>query len=77
MRALRDGGAKPAILNAANEVAVASFLDGGIGFLDIALLVGEALARYDPPPPATIDAVLEVDREARDIARILLKRFLD
>lgn len=75
--ALAQGGAKPAILNAANEVAVASFLAGGIGFLDIAAVASEAVTRFDPSSPATIDEVLEVDREARDIARILLKRFLD
>jgi 1-deoxy-D-xylulose-5-phosphate reductoisomerase len=69
--ALAAGGAKPAILNAANEIAVASFLESGIGFLDIAPLVGEVLARYDPPQPASIDAVLEIDREARAVATAL------
>jgi 1-deoxy-D-xylulose-5-phosphate reductoisomerase len=39
--ALREGGAKPAILNAANEVAVASFLDSGVAFLDIAEIAGK------------------------------------
>lgn len=73
--ALAQGGAKPAILNAANEVAVASFLEGGIRFLDIAAIVGEALARCDPTAPATIEEVLEVDREARDIAGMLLREF--
>jgi 1-deoxy-D-xylulose-5-phosphate reductoisomerase len=63
--ALRAGGAKPAILNAANEVAVASFLDSRINFLDIAEIAGETLACYDPPPPASLDEVLEIDREAR------------
>ena len=66
--ALASGGAKPAILNAANEIAVASFLESRIGFLDIAFLVGEVLNRYDPPAPASIDAVLEIDREARRVA---------
>jgi 1-deoxy-D-xylulose-5-phosphate reductoisomerase len=66
--ALEGGGAKPAILNAANEIAVASFLESRIGFLDIASLVGEVLARYDPPAPASIDEVLEIDREARGVA---------
>jgi 1-deoxy-D-xylulose-5-phosphate reductoisomerase len=63
--ALMKGGAAPAILNAANEIAVASFLARQIGFLDIAALVGDVLAAYDPPPPATIDDVLAVDAEAR------------
>jgi 1-deoxy-D-xylulose-5-phosphate reductoisomerase len=66
--ALSHGGPKPAILNAANEVAVASFLERRIGFLDIASLVGEVLACFDPPAPKSIDEVLEIDREARRVA---------
>ncbi|HYJ51851.1 MAG TPA: 1-deoxy-D-xylulose-5-phosphate reductoisomerase, partial [Allosphingosinicella sp.] len=60
--ALSHGGPKPAILNAANEVAVASFLERRIAFLDIAAVVGEVLACFDPPAPASIDEVLEIDR---------------
>jgi len=67
--ALAGGGAKPAILNAANEVAVASYLARSIGFLDIAAIVGDVMAAYDPPTPATIEAVLEIDAEARAVAR--------
>ena len=63
--AVDAGGARPAILNAANEVAVAAFLDGRIGFLDIAAIVDDILQRYDPPAPETLDAVLAVDAEAR------------
>ncbi len=73
-QALAAGGAKPAILNAANEIAVAAFLEGRIGFLDIAALVGEVLTRYDPPAPASIDAVLEIDREARGVAAALTRK---
>jgi 1-deoxy-D-xylulose-5-phosphate reductoisomerase len=62
---LRARGAKPAILNAANEVAVASFLDSGIAFLDIAAIARECVEDYDPPAPASLDEVLEIDREAR------------
>jgi 1-deoxy-D-xylulose-5-phosphate reductoisomerase len=69
--ALAAGGAKPAILNAANEIAVASFLESRIGFLDIASLVGEVLARFDPPAPTSIEAVLEIDGEARRVAAAL------
>ncbi len=68
-QALAEGGAKPAILNAANEVAVASYLARSIGFLDIAAIVGDVMAAYDPPTPATIEAVLEIDAEARAVAR--------
>ncbi|HEV2817441.1 MAG TPA: 1-deoxy-D-xylulose-5-phosphate reductoisomerase [Allosphingosinicella sp.] len=67
-QALAEGGAKPAILNAANEIGVASFLERRIGFLDIAELVGTVLTRYDPPAPASIDEVLEIDLEARRVA---------
>lgn len=52
--ALREGGAKPAILNAANEIAVASFLESRIGFLDIPALVGEVLEAYAPEAPASV-----------------------
>ncbi|MEJ5094895.1 MULTISPECIES: 1-deoxy-D-xylulose-5-phosphate reductoisomerase [Sphingomonas] len=66
--ALQAGGARPAILNAANEVAVAAFLAGKIGFLEIAAIVDDTLERYDPEAPATLDAVLAVDGEARRLA---------
>jgi 1-deoxy-D-xylulose-5-phosphate reductoisomerase len=73
--ALREGRAKPAILNAANEIAVASFLASGIGFLDIASVASETLAGYDPPVPRSIDEVLEVDREARAFAARSLGKY--
>ncbi|RSU54306.1 1-deoxy-D-xylulose-5-phosphate reductoisomerase [Sphingomonas sp. S-NIH.Pt15_0812] len=71
--ALDAGGARPAILNAANEVAVAAFLAGRIGFLEIAAIVSDTLDRYDPPAPATLDAVLAIDAEARRQATAGLK----
>jgi 1-deoxy-D-xylulose-5-phosphate reductoisomerase len=74
-QALAMGGAAPAILNAANEVAVASFLARRLGFLDIAALVGDVLATYDPPAPATIEDVLAVDAEAREIASRMTGKF--
>ena len=67
-RALTAGGARPAILNAANEVAVAAFLSGKIGFLEIAAIVADTLDGYDPPAPETLDDVLAIDDEARTIA---------
>ena len=74
--ALAEGGAKPAILNAANEIAVASFLESRIGFLDIASLVGEVLADYAPGAPSSLDEVLEIDREARRAATQAIGKFL-
>jgi len=67
-RALDAGGACPAILNAANEVAVAAFLACKIGFLEIAAIVADTLERYDPPAPETLDDVLAIDAEARTMA---------
>ena len=71
--ALAADGARPAILNAANEVAVAAFLAGRIGFLEIAAIVEDSLDRYDPPAPATLEAVIAVDAEARQIAGARVK----
>jgi 1-deoxy-D-xylulose-5-phosphate reductoisomerase len=59
------GGAAPAVLNAANEVAVAAFLAGQIAFTDISALVAQTLDRDLPPAPACLDDVLAVDGEAR------------
>ena len=72
--ALDAGGGRPAILNAANEVAVAAFLDRRIGFLDIAAIVGEVLERYDPAAPASLDEVLATDAEARRQAAACMEK---
>jgi 1-deoxy-D-xylulose-5-phosphate reductoisomerase len=71
-RALQAGGAAPTILNAANESAVAAFLAGRIGFLDIVATVEGVLAALAPPAPASIDEVIAVDAEARRTAAALL-----
>ncbi|PTS74759.1 1-deoxy-D-xylulose-5-phosphate reductoisomerase [Sphingomonas sp. HMWF008] len=67
--ALDAGGARPAILNAANEIAVAAFLSGQIGFLEIAAIVEDTLSAYDPAAPGTLGDVLAVDTESRSIAQ--------
>ena len=67
--ALREGGAAPAILNAANEIAVAAFLDRQIGFLDIAVVVEAVIDHMGRRPAGTLEAVLDVDAEARSHAR--------
>jgi 1-deoxy-D-xylulose-5-phosphate reductoisomerase len=63
--ALADGKCRPCVLNAANEEAVAAFLDGRIGFLDIAAVVGETLASLPAHCPDTLEDVAETDRSAR------------
>ena len=71
--ALEGSAARPAILNAANEVAVRAFLDRRIGFLDIVAVVVDTLERYDPADPATLQEVFAIDREARILAEEGLK----
>ena len=66
--ALKAGGAAPAILSAANEIAVESFLQRGIGFLDIARLVETVLDRLGAQSADTLDSVLHWDAEARRAA---------
>jgi 1-deoxy-D-xylulose-5-phosphate reductoisomerase len=72
--AIAAGGSAPAILNAANEVAVAAFLAGQIRFTRIAAVVEETLQRSnDAPRPVTLDEVLAVDQSARRHALSLLE----
>jgi len=71
--AARAGGGIPAVLNAANEVAVAAFLDGRIGFTRIAAMVEEVLTRFSPPPPATLEEVHAVDARARIEAQAVME----
>jgi 1-deoxy-D-xylulose-5-phosphate reductoisomerase len=66
--ALQTGGAAPTILNAANEVAVARFLAGDIGFLDIAAIVEHTLDRLPHKALGTLDEVMATDAEARRVA---------
>lgn len=63
--ALRTGGAQPAILNAANEIAVEAFLGGRLSFTGIAEHVGDVLATVNAASPQTIDDVIALDLEAR------------
>jgi 1-deoxy-D-xylulose-5-phosphate reductoisomerase len=74
--ALEAGGAMPTVLNAANEVAVAEFMTGGLSFAGISRLVegvlDAAVARGITSEPATIEAALDIDHVARTLARELL-----
>ena len=70
IQAAEAGGTAPTILNAANEVAVAAFLGGRIGFTAIADLVADTLARLPagPVPADGLETLLATDREARALA---------
>ncbi len=72
--AIAEGGAKPAILNAANEIAVAAFLNGQIRFLDIAALVEATLTAYVPEAPANLEHLFSIDADARQYARAELEK---
>jgi 1-deoxy-D-xylulose-5-phosphate reductoisomerase len=63
--ALSAGGCAPAILNAANEVAVAAFLEGHVRFIQIADLIARALDRVSPRPLDSIETCVDVDTETR------------
>ena len=63
--ALSAGGCAPAILNAANEVAVAAFLKGHVRFIQIADLIARALDRVSPRPLDSIETCVDVDTETR------------
>lgn len=71
--AAHAGGAAPAVLNAANEVAVAAFLGGQAAFTDIAAIVDRMLMLAMPGAPETLDDVLAIDAEARVRTRELLE----
>jgi 1-deoxy-D-xylulose-5-phosphate reductoisomerase len=64
----RSGGTYPTVLNAANEVAVARFLDTDLKFVQIAELIDAALQSHRPCPSPSLDEVLEADAWARDFA---------
>ena len=63
---LRRGGAASVVLNAANEIAVQAFLEERLPFTAIAPTIEQMLETYEPPPPNSIDDVLQIDREARE-----------
>jgi len=67
------GGVQPAVLNASNEVAVAAFLDGRIGYLDIARIVSETLLRAGEGDDMDLDHILRADNQARRIAADLIE----
>ncbi|HEY5994158.1 MAG TPA: 1-deoxy-D-xylulose-5-phosphate reductoisomerase [Gallionellaceae bacterium] len=73
-QALRAGGTAPATMNAANEVAVAAFLERQISFLAIPRLIEEVLAALPALPVTALEDVLEADRAAREAAQGAMRR---
>ncbi len=73
-RALETGGSMPAVMNGANEIAVESFLNGRIGFLQIPELIEKTMNAHQTFSLETIEKVIEADAWARDKARGILER---
>jgi 1-deoxy-D-xylulose-5-phosphate reductoisomerase len=74
MSALRAGGPAPCALNAADEIAVAAFLEGGLSFPGIAAVIEEVLDSMPGTPLHSIDDVLASDAEARRLAHAAVQR---
>ncbi len=72
--ALEAGGGAGCVLNAADEMAVQAFLDAKIAFPAIAAVVSATMERLPPPPVRSISDVLDLDREARSVARKVIER---
>ncbi len=71
--AIRIGGTMPAVMNAANEIAVEAFLNRQIKFLDIPVIIEKVMSSHNASPVDDIDSVIEADRWARNIAIDLIK----
>jgi len=74
-QAMEAGGAATAVLNAANEEAVAAFLDRRLGFNGIGAVVEETLQRTPSSQCVDVDAVMDVDARARELARALIREW--
>jgi 1-deoxy-D-xylulose-5-phosphate reductoisomerase len=70
----KAGGTAPAVLNAANEVAVQAFLENALRFPDIANVVKEALSRHKRKEHPELRQIMEADLWARDIAKKNIER---
>ena len=70
--ALKQGGTMPAVLNAANEIAVDAFLAGKIGFREIHRIIEKTMQGHSPQRARNVEDILEVDRWARERATLLV-----
>ena len=73
-RAIEIGGTAPAVLNAADEIAVEAFLEERIRFSDLTSVIETVLDAHDPGPADTVTRVLAADRWAREYARSVTER---
>lgn len=73
-QAMKIGGTMPAVLNAANEIAVGAFLDGKIRLSDIPKIVESVISKHEPQPATNLEVVLETDARARNQAIMKLEK---
>ena len=71
--AIDAGGIMPAVLNAANEIAVAAFLDGQIRFTGIPQVIERCMKNFSADEAGNLESILQVDRQARDISRKIIQ----
>ncbi|HEY6251620.1 MAG TPA: 1-deoxy-D-xylulose-5-phosphate reductoisomerase [Candidatus Angelobacter sp.] len=75
-QAVQEGGSRPIALNAADEVAVAAFLKGEVGFADIPRIIAQTIDETEKRIPESIEEVLAIDAQARELARLKLSHQL-
>ncbi len=73
MEAISAGGVMPTVLNAANEIAVESFLNEQIRFTDIPVVIEQSMAKFSATPAETLELILEADQQAREQAEQIIK----
>ena len=73
--ALKQGGSAMGTMNAANEIAVSSFLNGQIKFVDIAIIIEKTLEQAKHTHPNTLNAVINNDQDARAIAKEIIQTY--
>jgi 1-deoxy-D-xylulose-5-phosphate reductoisomerase len=70
---VKEGGIKPAVMNAANEVAVQRFLNEEIRYIDIPVLIEKTLNKFNQKTVGSPDVLFDVDIETRKFANTLLR----
>lgn len=76
IQAAKEGGSAPAVLNAANEVAVEGFLKGQLSFIDIAGIVAGTLEAHEVAELESLEHVQQIDKKAREDASVLIRSML-
>ncbi len=74
--AIHAGGIMPTVLNAANEIAVQAFLDGGLRFTDIATVIAHCMQTMTVKPADSLETILTADNQTRDLAKQFIQNGL-